>query len=236
MPELNIDINDIAILRQNFEEPDFVPIAILAELGGAKGISIYLREDEKYIKERDLNLLRAIIKTSLNLEIGINEKVVKIALNIKPDMVTIIPEKKREISGEGGLNFSKNNLRLKEVISLLHERGILISLLVNPNSESIKKAHRWGADIVELHAGLYTSAKNYLEAATQLEKIAGAAALAKKFDLGVSIGCGLNYHNIKKICLIEDIEEFNIGHSVISRACLVGMKEAVREMVNLIRG
>jgi len=236
MPELNVDINDTATLRQKSEEPAPVAAAILAELGGAKGISVYLREGEKYIRERDLNLLRAIIKTSLNLEMGVDEKIVKIALNVKPDLATLIPEKRGETAVEGGLSFSKNNLRLKEVSSLLHERGILISLLVNPNSESIKKAHKWGADMVELYTGLYAAAKNYLEAATQLEKIAGAAALAKKLDLGVSAGCGLNYHNIEKLCLIEDIEEFNIGHSIISRACLVGIKEAVREMVNLIKG
>ncbi|MEA1965344.1 MAG: pyridoxine 5'-phosphate synthase [Candidatus Aerophobetes bacterium] len=235
MPELNVDISDIAVLRQKSEEPDPVAAAILAELGGAKGISVYLREDERYIREKDLNLLRATIKTNLNLEMGVNEKAVKIVLNIKPDLATIVPEKKEEIT-QGGLSFSKNNLRLKEVISLLHERGSLISLLVNPDSESIKKAHKWGADIVQLHTGLYAASKNYLEAATQLEKIAGAAILAKKIGLGVSAGCGLNYHNIKKLCLIEDIEEFTIGHSIISRACLVGIKEAVKEMVNLIKG
>lgn len=235
MPELNVDISDIAVLRQKSEEPDPVAAAILAELGGAKGISVYLREDERYIRERDLNLLRATIKTNLNLEMGVNEKTVKIVLNIKPDLATIIPEKKGEIR-QGGLSFSKNNLRLKEVISLLHEKGSLISLLVNPDSESIKKAHKWGADIVQLHTGLYAASKNYLEASTQLEKIAGAAILAKKIGLGVSAGCGLNYHNIEKLCLIEAVEEFTIGHSIISQACLVGIKEAVREMVNLIKG
>ena len=238
MIRLSVNVDHIATLRQarKAEEPDPVAAALLAELAGAEGITVHLRKDRRHIQERDLEILKATIQTKLNLEMGTSEEIVRIALRIKPDLVTLVPEKEEEITTQGGLDLSGRNPRLKEVISLFHQRKIPVSLFINPASNSIKKAHKYGSDIVELHTGLYAESKDELEMATELEKIAGAAALARKLGLGVNAGHGLNYQNVKKVCLIEEIQELSIGHSIIARACLVGMKEAVAEMIRLIGG
>ena len=175
-----------------------------------------------------------MIHTKLNLEMGTSEEIVKIALKTKPDLATLVPEKETEITTEGGLDLSQEDPRLKEVISLLHQMEIPVSLFINPTPNSVRKAHKLGANVVELHTGPYAEATSFLDSATELERIAGAAALAKKLDLEVHAGHGLNYQNARKICLIEEIEEVSIGHSIVARACLVGMKEAVREMVRLV--
>lgn len=236
MAKLSVNIDHVATLRQarRAKEPDPVAAALLAELAGAEGITVHLRKDRRHIQERDLEILRATIKTKLNLEMGTNEETVRIALRMKPDLATLVPEKEEEITTEGGLDFSRNDSRLTEVISLLHDRKIMVSLFIDPTSSNIKKAHRYNSDTVELHTGPYAEAKNELEMATELEKIAGAAALARKLGLGVNAGHGLNYQNVEKVCLVEEIQEFSIGHSIIARACLVGIKEAVAGMVKLI--
>lgn len=238
MARLSVNIDHIATLRQarRAKEPEPIAAALLAELAGAEGITVHLRKDRRHIQERDVEILRATIKTKLNLEIGTNEEIVKIALRVKPDMATLVPEKEEEITTEGGLDFSRNDSRLKEVISLLHDRKIMVSLFIDPTSSNIKKAHRYNSDTVEIHTGHYAETKNELEIATELEKIAGAASLARKLGLGVNAGHGLDYQNVKKVCLIEEIQEFSIGHSIIARACLVGIKEAVAEMLKLIGG
>jgi len=238
MARLSVNIDHIATLRQarRAKEPEPTAAALLAELAGAQGITVHLRKDRRHIRERDLEILRATVKTKLNLEMGTNEEIVKIALRVKPDLATLVPEKEEEITTEGGLDFSRNDSRLKEVISLLHDRKIMVSLFIDPTSSNIKKAHRYDSDTVEIHTGHYAETKNELEIATELEKIAGAASLARKLGLGVNAGHGLDYQNVKKVCLIEEIQEFSIGHSIIARACLVGIKEAVAEMLRLIGG
>jgi pyridoxine 5-phosphate synthase len=238
MVRLSVNIDHIATLRQarRAKEPEPIAAALLAELAGAEGITVHLRKDRRHIQERDLEILRATIKTKLNLEMGTNEEIVKIALRVRPDLATLVPEKEEEITTEGGLDFSRNDSRLKEVISLLHDRKIMVSLFIDPTSSNIKKAHRYNSDTVEIHTGHYAETKNELDIATELEKIAGAAALARKLGLGVNAGHGLDYQNVKKVCLIEEIQEFSIGHSIIARACLVGIKEAVAEMLKLIGG
>lgn len=238
MARLSVNIDHIATLRQarRAKEPEPIAAALLAELAGAEGITVHLRKDRRHIQERDLEILRATIKTKLNLEMGTNEEVVKIALRVKPDMATLVPETEEEITTEGGLDFSRNDSRLKEVISLLHDRKIMVSLFIDPTSSNIKKAHRYNSDTVEIHTGHYAEARNELEIGTELEKIAGAASLARKLGLRVNAGHGLDYQNVKKVCLIEEIQEFSIGHSIIARACLVGIKEAVAEMLKLIGG
>ena len=235
MIRLSVNVDHVATLREarGGTEPDPVAAALLVELGGARGITVHLREDRRHIQERDVELLRTVIKTKLNLEMGVSEEIVKIALKIKPDMATLVPEEEGEVTTQGGLDLSRDNPRLKEVISLLHQAKIPVSLFINPDPNSVKKSHRLGADMVELHTGIYAEKEDPLEAATEVERIAGAAALARKLTLGVNAGHDLNYQNVDKICLIEDIEEFSIGHSMISRACLVGMKEATREMIRL---
>jgi len=238
MARLSVNIDHIATLRQarRVKEPEPIAAALLAELAGAEGITVHLRKDRRHIQERDLEILRSTIKTKLNLEMGTNEEIVKIALRIKPDMATLVPEKEEEITTEGGLDFSRNDSRLKEVISLLHDRKIMVSLFIDPTSSNIKRAHRYNSDTVEIHTGHYAEVRDELEIATELEKIAGAASLARKLGLRVNAGHGLDYQNVKKVCLIEEIQEFSIGHSIIARACLVGIKEAVAEMLKLIRG
>jgi len=236
MPRLSVNVDHVATLRQarKSKEPDPVTAALLAELGGAKEITVHLREDRRHIQERDLELLRKVIRTKLNLKIGLSEGAVKIALKIRPELATLVPEKREEITTEGGLDLSKSNPRLEDVISLLHEGEILVALFINPTPDSVKKAHKLGADFVELNTGLYAEAKDLLEIPTEIEKIAGAAILAKKLGMWVNAGHGLNYQNVEKVCLIKEIEELNIGHSIIARACLVGIREAVREMIRLI--
>jgi len=238
MARLSVNIDHIATLRQarRAKEPEPTAAALLAELAGAEGITVHLRKDRRHIQERDLEILRATIKTKLNLEMATNEEIVKIALRLKPDLATLVPETEEEITTEGGLDFSRNDSRLKEVISLLHDRKIMVSLFIDPTSSNIKKAHRYNSDTVEIHTGHYAEARNELEIGTELEKIAGAASLARKLGLRVNAGHGLDYQNVKKVCLIEEIQEFSIGHSIIARACLVGIKEAVAEMLKLIGG
>jgi pyridoxine 5-phosphate synthase len=187
MARLSVNIDHIATLRQarRAKEPEPIAAALLAELAGAEGITVHLRKDRIHIQERDLEILRATIKTKLNLEMATNEEIVKIALRLKPDLATLVPETEEEITTEGGLDFSRNDSRLKEVISLLHDRKIMVSLFINPTSSNIKKAHRYNSDTVEIHTGHYAEARNELEIGTELEKIAGAASLARKLGLSM---------------------------------------------------
>jgi len=236
MPRLSVNIDHIARLRQSrtAKEPDPVAAAVLAELAGAKGITIHLRQDRRHIQDRDVKLLRQTVKTNLNLEMGLSEDVVKIALKVVPDLATLVPETKGEITTEGGFDLSKNNPRLKEVISLLHQANITISLFINPNPSTIRAAKKLKADYVEIHTGIYARAQHPLETATEVERIAGAAMLARKLELGVNAGHDLDYQNVEKICLIEEIEELSIGHAIIARASLVGIEKAVQEMLKII--
>ena len=236
MLKLSVNVDHIATLREarKTNYPDPVAAAILAELAGANGITVHLREDRRHIQERDVEILRQTIKTKLNLEMGLSDSVVKFALKIRPDMATIVPEKEGEITTEGGLDLSKSGQRLSEVISLLHEAGIMVSLFINPTPNSVRKAHKLNADFIEIHTGLYAEAKSIQEASEEIERIAGAAMLAKKLDLGVNAGHGLNYENVREIVLIQEIDELSIGHSIIARASLVGVKEAVQQMLKLM--
>ena len=237
MLKLSVNVDHIATLREARKStyPDPVAAAILAELAGASGITVHLREDRRHIKERDVEILRQTVTTKLNLEMGLSESVVKFALKVRPDMATIVPERPGEITTEGGLDLSRSGERLSEVISLLHEAGIMVSLFINPAPNSVRKAHRLNADFVEIHTGLYAEAKSIQEASEEVEKIAGAAMLAKKLELGVNAGHGLNYENVREVALIQEIDELSIGHAIIARASLVGMKQAVQEMLKLMQ-
>lgn len=236
MLKLSVNVDHVATLRQarkaNF--PDPIAAAVLAELAGASSITVHLREDRRHIKERDVEVLRQTVKGRLNVEMGLSDSVVKFVLKIGPNLATIVPEKQREVTTEGGLDISKPGERLSEVISLLHDAGIEVSLFINPTPNNVKKARRLNAEFVELHTGLYAEAKSIPEASEQMEKIAGAAMLAKKLGLGVNAGHGLNYENVREIVLIEEIDELSIGHAIVARATLVGMEEAVRQMLRLM--
>lgn len=238
MPKLGVNVDHVATVRQarGGIEPDPVTAAALAELAGAEGITVHLREDRRHIQDRDVNLIRQTVKTRLNLEMAATDEMVGIALEILPDCVTLVPEKREELTTEGGLDVSLHRNLLKKQIGLLQHGGILVSLFIDPDLEQIKMAHRIGADYIEIHTGAYCDAKTRELQRSELLKIETAIRAGQKLGLGINAGHGLNYTNIGPILALGGVEEFNIGHSIVSRAVLVGMERAVREMVELIKG
>ncbi len=237
MAKLGVNIDHVATLRQarGGREPDPVAAAIIAELAGADGITVHLREDRRHIQDRDLKLLRQTVQTKLNLEMAATPEMVAIALVVKPGMCTLVPEKRQELTTEGGLDVRYNMETIQEVVERLQEGGLIVSLFVDPDPDQIKAANKAGADYVEIHTGAFSGAENWKAERQELIKIENAIKLAAKLDLGVNAGHGLNYNNIKKVAAIGGIEEYNIGHSIISRAVLVGLDRAVREMVDLVK-
>lgn len=238
MTKLAVNVDHVATLRRARKgiEPDPVIAAAMAELAGAEGIIVHLREDRRHIQERDLRLLREIVKTKLNLEMAATDTMIKVALDVKPDMVTLVPEKREELTTEGGLEVALNKESLESTIKLLHEGDIVVSLFVNPDMDQIKASARVGADFVEIHTGIYSEAKSHEDIERELERIVDAIKLAHKLRLSINAGHGLNYQNIKRLIDIKEIYEFSIGHSIVARAIYVGFEKAVREMVQLIRG
>jgi pyridoxine 5-phosphate synthase len=237
MPKLSINVDHVATLRQARKalEPDPVAAAIAAEIAGADGITIHLRGDRRHIQDRDLKILREVVKTSLNLEMAATEEMVKIALQIKPDMATLVPEREGEITTEGGLDVESNFEQLNQSIAQLQLNGIVVSLFVNPDEESIKASAKLRTDYVEINTDSYASAKNVAEQISQLERVEKMASLAHRLNLGINMGHGLNYRNISNLIQIQHIHEFSIGHAVVARAVLVGFEKAVREMLELIK-
>ena len=236
MARLGVNIDHVATLRQarGGNEPDPLAAAVMVELAGADGIVVHLREDRRHIQDRDLNLLKEIVQTKLDLEMGADETMVKVALNVKPHLVTLVPEKRQELTTEGGLEVAGQRDRIKGIVEMLHDGGIPVSLFIEPDLTQIKAAHRVAADYVELHTGRYANARRLKEEQTELEAIAQAAKLAYKLGLGVNAGHGLTYRNVKRLTQIPEIVEYNIGHSIIARAVLVGLDRAVREMKQLV--
>lgn len=237
MALLCVNVDHIATIRQarRAHEPDPVVAAALAELAGASGITIHLREDRRHIQDRDLRLLREVVKTKLNLEMAATDEMVNIALAVKPDQVTLVPERREELTTEGGLDVENLRDRILKVVALLKEGHIHTSLFIDPDPAQIKASHRVGAEAVELHTGRYTEAKGEAQVA-ELEKIIDAAKLAKRVGLKVYAGHGLDYRNVGRIGAIPDIEELNIGFSIVARAALVGMGQAVKEMLAAMGG
>jgi pyridoxine 5-phosphate synthase len=233
---LGVNIDHVATLRQarGGNDPDPLAAAVLVELAGADGIVVHLREDRRHIQDRDLQLLRELIRTKLDLEMAADETMAKIALTVKPDMVTLIPEKRQELTTEGGLDVSAHKDRVQQIVAMLHNGGIPVSLFVEPDLAQIKTAHKISADFVELHTGKYANAKRSKEADAEVEAITQAAKLAYKLGMGVNAGHGLNYQNVKRLTHIPEIVEYNIGHSIIARAVMVGLDQAVREMKVLL--
>lgn len=236
MARLGVNVDHVATLRQarGGGDPDPVAAAVLVELAGADGLVAHLREDRRHIQDRDLSLLRQVVKTKLDLELAAEETMVKIALDVKPHLVTLVPEKRQELTTEGGLEIAAQRDRIQSLISLLHDAGIPVSLFIEPDLNQIKAAHKVGTDYIELHTGRYANATRMKEEQTELEAITQAAKLAYKLGMGVSAGHGLNYRNVKRLTQIPEIVEFNIGHSIIARAVLVGLERAVREMKELV--
>jgi pyridoxine 5-phosphate synthase len=236
MARLGVNIDHVATLRQARAgvEPDPVAAAVLVELAGADGIVVHLREDRRHIQERDLRLLKEVLKTKLDLEMAATNEMVKIASQIRPHMVTLVPEKRLELTTEGGLDVIGHRENLQKVITGLHQEAIVVSLFVDPDPEQIKAAHKLNADYIEIHTGKYANARTEEEKKAEIEVIHTIARFAAKIGLGVNAGHGLNYMNVKPLARLAEIEEFNIGHSIIARAVLVGLEQAVREMRNLI--
>ena len=236
MARLGVNIDHVATLRQarGGHEPDPVMAASLVHVAGAEGIVVHLREDRRHIQDRDLTILRETVQTHLNLEMAAEDSVAKIALNIKPDLVTLVPERRQELTTEGGLDVTEHRDRIQAMVQLLHEGGIPVSLFVDPDVNQIRAAHKVQADYVELHTGRYANATRSKEADTEFEAITQAARLAYKLGIGVNAGHGLDYRNIKRLTHIPEIVEYNIGHSIIARAVLVGLVQAVKEMKALL--
>lgn len=237
MAKLGLNIDHIATVRQarGGVEPDPVTAAAMGELAGAEGITIHLREDRRHIQDRDLEILRRTVKTKLNLEMAATQEMVRIALRIKPEQVTLVPEKRMELTTEGGLDVILNAKLITDTVKRLKDGGICVSLFIDPNQEQIKAASKAGSDYIEIHTGSYADAPGWGEKKHELEHIDTTIKLAHKVGLGVNAGHGLNYVNIKALTALGGIEEYNIGHSIMARAMLVGLDRAVRDMVDMIK-
>jgi pyridoxine 5-phosphate synthase len=237
MLTLGVNIDHVATVRQarKTTEPDPVRAAVLAELGGADQITVHLREDRRHIQDRDLEILRQTVTTRLNLEMGLSDEIIGIALRVKPDQVTLVPEKREEVTTEGGLDAAAEVERIKSAVERFHELGIEVSLFVDPVRKQVEAARAVGADHVELHTGSYANVTEMEAVRQEIYKMHLAAILAKNNHLHVAAGHGLTYTNVGRVVNIFEIEELNIGHSIISRAVFVGLERAVREMKQLLK-
>lgn len=235
MPELGVNIDHVATLRQarKTHEPDPVAAAVLAELSGADSITIHLREDRRHIQDRDLRVLRETVQTKLNLELSVADEIVAIACRLKPEQATLVPERREEVTTEGGLDVIAHRQACERAIGALHSAGIEVSLFLDPDERQIELARQLGANAVELHTGQYALARGAAQQ-DQLVGLTTAGKLISERDLRLHAGHGLNYHNVVPIARIPRMHELNIGHAIISRAVLVGLERAVREMKQLI--
>jgi len=232
MIRLGVNIDHVATVRQarRAKEPDPVAAAILAELGGADGITIHLREDRRHIQDRDLYLLRDTVATRLNLEMASASEIVAIAVKVKPDEATLVPEKRQELTTEGGLDVIATEAATRSAVERLKAAGIPVSLFIDPDLAQVDQAKKLGADAIEFQTASYSEARGPAAIAAELAKLSRAAQHAAGLGLHIHMGHGLNYVNVKPIVRIAGVAELNIGHSIVSRAVLVGMERAVREM------
>lgn len=237
MTKLGINIDHVATLRQARREfdPDPVKAAQICEQAGADSIVAHLREDRRHIQDKDIRQLRKIVQTRLNLEMSLNAGIVAIAASIRPDQATLVPERRQEITTEGGLDVVRHFPRVKKTVRILHEKGIDVSLFIDPQRKQIEKALESGAGAIELHTGRYDRAGSPESMRRELKKIREMTAYARGLGLVVNAGHGLKYHNTKAVARIPGIEELNIGHSIIARAVFVGLAQAVKEMVEIIK-
>lgn len=235
---LGVNVDHVATVRQArmVQVPDPVEAAVLAELAGCDGIIVHLREDRRHIQDRDLTILRRTVKTGLNLEMASTQEMVKIALEIKPDTVTLVPERRDELTTEGGLEVAMNLEYLKKAARLLQDADIRVSLFVDPDVDQVKASHRVGANAIEIHTGKYADAKTRESAESEYQRVLDAAKIGRKLKLEVVAGHGLDYRNVRRIVQIPEIVEVNIGHSIVARALMVGMEGAVREMRRAMGG
>lgn len=237
MARLAVNVDHIATVREarGIDQPDPVLAAGIAELAGADGIICHLREDRRHIHDRDLRLLRRTVKTRLNMEMAAVDEMIEIAREIQPDLITLVPERRQELTTEGGLDVLADPDRYRRVVERVREKGVQVSFFVDPEPSQIEAARSAGGDIVEIHTGHYAEARSDEEAEERFGRIARAVESASDMDLRVSAGHGLDYVNVKRFRALPRIEEYSIGHSIVSRAVLVGMERAVREMIDLVK-
>lgn len=237
MPHLAINVDHVATIRQarGTTEPDPVTAAAICELAGAAGIVVHLREDRRHMQDRDIHLLRRTIKTRMNLEMGASKEMITIALEVVPDMVTLVPEKREELTTEGGLDVLSQKKKIAKAIEKLSKKNIPVSLFVDPDPEQIKAGHEVGATYVEIHTGRYADAETTDLRNREFQLIAESAQEAFQMGLKVNAGHGLNYRNTARIAALDTIEELSIGHAIISRSVFVGLERAVREMLTIIQ-
>jgi pyridoxine 5-phosphate synthase len=237
MPKLGVNIDHVATIRQarRTVEPDPVWAASLAELGGADGITIHLREDRRHIQDRDVCVLRETVQVKLNLEMATAEEIVQIAVQTKPHKVTLVPEKREEVTTEGGLDVIGNRDRIAAVVGRLHEASIEVALFIDPEESQIEASRELGVAGVELHTGCYADALDEAAQARELLQLTKAGAVAIRAGLLLHMGHGLTYRNVVPVARINGVSELNIGHSIIARAVLIGLEPAVREMKRLIQ-
>lgn len=236
MHQLGVNVDHVATVRQarRTNEPDPVWAAVMAELGGADIITVHLREDRRHIQDRDVRVLRETVAVPLNLEMAVAEDIVHLACELKPYEATLVPERREEVTTEGGLDVMAGQERIGAAVARLQEAGVRVALFIDPEPIAIETSKTLGADAVELHTGSYSLARTPAERDKQLEALRVAAAFAHDQHLHLHVGHGLTYRNVGPVAAIAGIEQFHIGHSIVSRAVLVGMQQAVREMKQLI--
>ncbi len=237
MIRLGVNIDHVATLRQarRAQEPDPVAAAVLALLGGADGITVHLREDRRHIQDRDVRLLRQTVTERLNLELAAAHEIVTIACEIKPDEATLVPERRQELTTEGGLDVVTHRDAVGRAVERLAAAGMEISLFIDPDPRQIEASKLLGAKAVEIQTARYSEARTPADRERELTALKEAASFARQQGLHIHLGHGLNYTNVQAVCRIDGVEELNIGHSIVSRAVLIGMERAVREMKDAIR-
>ena len=237
MLRLGVNIDHVATVRQarRASEPDPVHAAVLAELGGADGITVHLRGDRRHVQDRDVEVLRQTVRTRLNIEMAATQEMTRIALTVKPHQVTLVPERREELTTEGGLDVVLNSVQIRPMVKTLQDAGIEVSLFVDPELEQVKESHKLDARAIEINTAAWSDAGDARARETALRKVNDAARLARRLGLEVHAGHGLTYGNVAPIAAVTEIVELNIGHSIVARALLVGMAEAVREMARAMR-
>jgi pyridoxine 5-phosphate synthase len=236
MPRLGVNIDHVATLRQarGGREPDPVWAAVLAELGGADGITIHLREDRRHIQDRDAHLLRQTVQVRLNLELAVEPQIVAVALELRPDQVTFVPENRAELTTEGGLDVVSHRARVGEALARCRDAGLEVALFIDPDPRQVEVAVELGADAIEFHTGRYADATEPADRIRELNALCNAAAATVAAGLELHAGHGLNYQNVAAVARLNQMAELNIGHSIVSRAIFVGLTQAVREMKECI--
>jgi pyridoxine 5-phosphate synthase len=234
---LCVRLDHVATLRQvrRAVEPDPVQAAVLAELGGADGVTVHLRGDRRHVQDRDVELLRQVVKTRLNLEMASSQDLVRTALTVKPQKVTLLPERREEVTTEGGLDIVLNSVHLRPIVRTLHDGGIQVCLSIEPDLEQVKEAHKLDASAIEINTAGFADAPDDRSRELALRRIVDAARLGRKLGREVHAGHGLGYANVGAIAALPEIAELNVGHSIVARAVLVGMERAVKEMVERVR-